>query len=378
MKFETHLQIVRYADEHGIKPAAREFDTTVKTVRKWLRRWLADDRSRRSLVDRSKAPKTCPHKTKPLVEQRVLGARAQAPCFGPKRLKEAFALPVGHSAIARILKQHGLTRRRLKKHEKKRNLLAVKQGFAPFEQLQVDTKYLTDIPYYVAQLQRNPALPTFQYTARDVKTGGLFLGFANELSESHACGFLAAVAAHLERVGFGLKGRLVQTDNGSEFSGAERRQRNDRGFSALVQERLKAHHRFIPPGKKNHQADVETVHHLIELELLDLETYGSRAEFFLKNSAWQLWFNTTRKNGYKGDRTPDTIMLQDAPQRDPRVWMLPALDLDQLLDAHVNSARRGEGKGGYHVPPLPELRLQTTADGASTQPLRHTRADFSI
>jgi len=33
------LELVRYAEEHGIKPAAREFSTTVKTVHKWLRRW---------------------------------------------------------------------------------------------------------------------------------------------------------------------------------------------------------------------------------------------------------------------------------------------------------------------------------------------------
>lgn len=34
---------------------------------------------------------------------------------------------------------------------------------------------------------RNPDLPRFEYTWRDVKTGALFLGFANELSETHAC-----------------------------------------------------------------------------------------------------------------------------------------------------------------------------------------------
>jgi len=32
-------EMVRYAKEHGIKPAARAFGTTPKTVRRWLRRW---------------------------------------------------------------------------------------------------------------------------------------------------------------------------------------------------------------------------------------------------------------------------------------------------------------------------------------------------
>jgi hypothetical protein len=33
------LEMVRYARAQGIKPAARYFHTTVRTVRKWLRRW---------------------------------------------------------------------------------------------------------------------------------------------------------------------------------------------------------------------------------------------------------------------------------------------------------------------------------------------------
>lgn len=32
------FELVRYAREHGVKPAARQFGTTVKTVRKRLRR----------------------------------------------------------------------------------------------------------------------------------------------------------------------------------------------------------------------------------------------------------------------------------------------------------------------------------------------------
>ena len=32
------LRMVLYAKTHGIKPAARVFATTVKTIRKWLRR----------------------------------------------------------------------------------------------------------------------------------------------------------------------------------------------------------------------------------------------------------------------------------------------------------------------------------------------------
>lgn len=55
-KDPTYLrfEMVRYARANGIKACARQFSTTVKTVRKWLRRWQPG--SLRGLTDRSRAP----------------------------------------------------------------------------------------------------------------------------------------------------------------------------------------------------------------------------------------------------------------------------------------------------------------------------------
>jgi transposase InsO family protein len=290
------------------------------------------------------------------VEESIVEARRQAPFMGCERLLEHYpSIAAGRAAVRRVLSQRGLTRRRKKKYETKRDLRAVKAGYSPFAQPQVDAKYLTDIPYYVEQLQRNPRLPRFEYTYRDPKTGGVFLGFSNELSESHACCFMAAVGGHLRRHGFDPAGyATIQTDNGSEFSGAERKTRSDRGFTHVVEDILRARHRFIPPGKKNHQADVETFHNIIEVELFNLETFASRNDFFEKGTLWQWWANTTRKNASKGRRTPDDILLEACPARDSRIWLLPALDLDALLDRRIQYSCKNKNLGGYHVPALLE------------------------
>lgn len=356
MKFDLRLQMVQYGAEHGVKPAARKFGCQVKIVRKWLGRWREANHARSALGDRSRAPKTCPHKTPPSVERQIVGERKKAPCLGARRLKAFCNIPAGEGAIARILRRHGLTRRRKKKYQKKRDMRAVKARYQPFEQLQVDTKHLYDIPYYWEQLMRHSDLPRFQYTSRDVKTGGVFLGFANELSEAHACCFLAAVAAHLRRTGHDPKGfATVQTDNGSEFSGAERKPRPDRGFHHLVEQHIGAHHRFIPPGRKNHQADVESFHERIETEFFDLERFADRPDFLQRASAYLLWWNTVRQNGYKANRSPDQILLEDQPSRPPHVWLLAALDLDHLLALRAAGARANKHPtAGYYVPALPE------------------------
>ena len=49
------LAMVRFAEEKGIKPAAQAFRTTVKTVRKWFRRWIPG--TLEGLQEKSRAPK---------------------------------------------------------------------------------------------------------------------------------------------------------------------------------------------------------------------------------------------------------------------------------------------------------------------------------
>src|ERR1700674_2317896 len=84
------LRLVQYARQHGIKPTARAFVTTVPTVRKWLRRFQQHGPS--GLREHSRAHRHCPHKTSPEIEQQVLALRQKLPTFGAARLKREFDL----------------------------------------------------------------------------------------------------------------------------------------------------------------------------------------------------------------------------------------------------------------------------------------------
>ena len=88
-------------------------------------------------------------------------------------------------AIARILRQEGLTKKRRKKRQKKNDLCAVKAQYRVSERLQADTKPLCDIPAYRPQMQAL-GLPLQHYTVRDVKSGALFIDYADELSTTYA------------------------------------------------------------------------------------------------------------------------------------------------------------------------------------------------
>lgn len=344
-KFSLRLQMALHANTHGVRPTARAFATTPKTVRRWLGRFNQAGRS--ALHDRSRAPLRCPHKTSPYHENRILEARRQTPCFGPRRLKDLFGLKPSTGAIARILRQHGLTRRRRKKHQRKNDLRAIKARYRLFERLQADTKPLYDIPAYWPQM-RARGLPRHQYTWRDVKSGALFIDYADELSATYAILSAQRLLDHLRAFDVDLSETILTTDNGSEFGGADRRER-DRGFHRRVQAQGLTH-RFNPPATPNAHADVETSHRLIEDELFDLERFGSRSEFFEKVATYQRWWNFARPNYSKGGKTPAQFLR--AQGYDPRLLLLTPIDLARRFKTQNYSSILGA-----HVPVLPAINF---------------------
>jgi len=124
-KIQVRLEMVKCAMESGISEAARQFETTRKTVRKWVNRF---DKSLGSLKDHSKAPKRIPHKISPQQEQELLEYLRRFPRWGPDRLKAQFNFPYSTRTIARIFSQHGLTKHRRKKYKKKRELREMKRN----------------------------------------------------------------------------------------------------------------------------------------------------------------------------------------------------------------------------------------------------------
>lgn len=167
-RFDIRLRIVRNAQVEGIRATARAFRCSRNTVRQWLRRYDAEGAG--ALESQSRAPKRIPHKTSKAQERAIVRARRRIPSFGPARLKESLGLEASEGAIARILRERGLTRRPKKKGRKKRDLRAVKAAYRALTHAQVDVKYLTDIANYWPQMQAR-GLPRYQYSWRGPKTG---------------------------------------------------------------------------------------------------------------------------------------------------------------------------------------------------------------
>lgn len=303
--FRFKKQVVQWAQVHGIRPAVTKWCVGRNTVRRWLRNFAKE--GNQGLMDKRKGPRFIPNKTSKEVEQQVIKARLEAPCYGSRRLKYFFELPCSPGAIYRILKAHNLIRKRKKKYQTKNDLREVKAKYKAFGHMQMDVKYLRDIPNYWGQLKPFK-LPHFQYTVRDTKSGMLFLGFSDELSELTARTMIDYVLART-RAQMPDKEIIIQTDNGVEFSGTARHYETAHFSHQLGL--YGAKHVFIPPKMCNANGDVESLHYSIEREFFDLTTFSSRSDFMQKIESYRLFYNLERPNTYKGMKTPWLIAQQD-------------------------------------------------------------------
>lgn len=329
-RFYHRLRMVRHAQEYGLRATARAFRCSRNTVRLWVRRYEGEDEElgagAGALVEKSRAPHRIPHKTLAEEEAKVIEARKKVPHYGPDRLKEWFDLAPSRNAIGRILKDHGLTKPKRKKREKQADLREVKAQYPALTHLQMDVKYLTDIPQYWPQMQA-VGLPKYEYTIRDTKSGATFLGFGHQVTVTYASLLIQRCLNHLERWGIDPKRVTVQTDRGGEFSGGQRRKR-DFGFVHTVEKGCGAEHLYTPPRWPNANADVEALHRLIEEELFDLEVFRDLEDFLRKTTTYQYFFNYARTNSYKGRRTPWEIVQADYPDIQPHILALSPVLLE--------------------------------------------------
>jgi transposase len=351
-QISIRLKIVRYAQQHGNKPAARHYGCCVETVREWRKRF--EDKGTEGLENKSRAPHTCPHKISKGMEEQILQKREKAPCYGPKRLKFFNpSLKASEGAIYRILKEKGVLRKRRKKYRVKQDLRDVKARYQSLTHHQEDVKHLYDIPYYWTQMTTHK-LPKYEYTIRDTKSGFTIVAFANEYSEQYSTMLTETYLSHLKSFGVDLKDVIIQTDNGSEF-GARKRDIKTPGFVNTIMLEWGASHNYIPPGCSNANADVESFHSTVELEFFNLEVFGSREEFFRKTQTYQYFYNFVRPNFSKAGKTPLQIVLEDRPCISPEVLNFPVYDLDALFRQKMELPANN-GRGGY-VPKLPEKVL---------------------
>ena len=321
------LQMIKYAMKYGISAAAKAFKVTRKTVYKWLSRH--EERGYAGLESLSRRPKHSPAETPADIKKQVIAAKKKYKNLGAEQVKVLENLSPCPDTIRKIWRKAGMKpRNRVKKHITKNNLRAEKRKWELFQQIDIDVKYLDDIPNYYIPMKKHK-LPIYQYTARDVTSGCVFWCFAYEKTLTNAVIFLRHLINHLKIHKVDISKISIQTDNGAEFIGAY----NAKSISEFTKtiEAFGMQHFTIPPGAHRFQSDVETFHNIEEVEFFDIEKFNNLTSMLDKTYTYQLFFNLIRPNTYKENQTPWNIVQKKNPKLLKTVCMLRPAILDKMV-----------------------------------------------
>jgi hypothetical protein len=290
--------------------------------------------------------------------------------IGAEQIRAIEGLTVSSRTMRKIWREEGASsRKRRKKHQTKQCLREVKKQWKLFQQIDEDTKDLYDIPEYYPQMMRL-GLPRVQHTARDVSTGLLYMGFAQERSLTNAALFAGYLNQELQRYGADLSRTVRQTDNGSEYIGAITA-KGPSEYTKVIEAIQGQLHRTIPPAAHTFQADVETVHNLVEFEFYEIETnIKDREDFLAKMRTYQLFFNLYRPNSYKEHQTPWQLAKEKQSNLSQQIAMIPPVFIEDLLEIKVENSSRV----GHDVPSTPFSAIRDSRDSRDSRSHERSRS----
>jgi len=319
--------MVVYALTHGISACARKYNTTRRTVQHWVRSFDAKT-GVESLKNKSRVGQNHPQKIPEETRRRILTFRQETKNqLGARPIIDLLGLNCSAKTVNKILKQNGFIKPRPTKWKKRWDMSTIRAQYKPFQKIQIDVKYLNDVPEcYPAYCKGD--IPKFMISARDYKSGWLFLAFSNRL-DSIATGIYAQyLIQNLKKAGLDLSQISFQTDNGKEF--VDRLSYKDTFFQDIL--RGQVDHRVIPPASPRYNSDVESFHGRVESEFLKLEDFSSFPDFMSKALLYNIYFNLFRKNRNRNNLTPADIIYMDNKCLKPMKLIFPPI----LCDAFRN------------------------------------------
>lgn len=153
-----------------------------------------------------------------------------------------------------------------------------KKKLLPWQLIQIDIKYLTDInnlkPYFAKEKNGFKGIRCkYQITARDVCTGSAIVSYCEEKSVTYTKMFLENVLYPFLKQfkGLDLKTITIQTDNGKEntnrLTKTQGKEPEKSAFTLFVEDKFKKHKINIP-GSPTYDSDVESFHWSIERDCL--------------------------------------------------------------------------------------------------------------
>jgi len=292
---QKRLEMVRYANENGYATAAKYFCCTRKTVKKWCRRYNLHGIV--GLKDLSRRPHNSPNKadleTTIKIKDIAIKAKKEKKYITVNNVRKKSGInSYADKTINKYIKKALGERRNKKRPKTNGGSTEWKKQLKPFQLIQIDIKYLTDIdnlkPYFN---DFNNNLAKYQITAVDVATGYPIVAYCDEKSVTYTTMFLENILYPFlnQFPNLNLKNITIQTDNGKEFTNKYTKTKGNEpketAFTLFILENFKKHKTIIP-GHCTAQSDVEHFHWTIERDCLAWEDITNNEELIKETTKY--------------------------------------------------------------------------------------------
>ena len=211
----------RIEDGWTVAAAAESMNISRQCAHKWWGRYL--DEGIGGLEDRSSRPLSCPHRTPPRVERRIVALR-QARKLGPARLAGIVGVPA--STVHRVLVRHGINQLRWMDRPTGRVIRRIETS-RPGELVHIDVKKLARVPdggghrklgrstETKVRAHRSQAGYTHIHTAIDAYSRLAYSEFAGVENTTNCVAFLDRAVAWFATQGITIE--RILTDNGNGY-----------------------------------------------------------------------------------------------------------------------------------------------------------------
>lgn len=281
MLIDKRLEMVRFANENSIKKAARFYSCSKNTVKKWCKRYAIYNLN--GLMDRSRKPKNSPKRISQKDIDKITevskNAKNNKKHITVRNVRKTSGIKKYSDGTINRYINKAVGKKKNRKHKQgKGGDVSWKRKLLPWQLIQVDIKYLTDIdnlkPYFAkAENDYKGIKSKYQITARDVASGAAIIAYCDEKSVTYTKIFLEKILySFLKQFkGLDLKTITIQTDNGKEntnrLAKTKGKEPEKSAFTVFVEDKFKKHKLNIP-GSPTYDSDVESFHWSIERDCL--------------------------------------------------------------------------------------------------------------
>lgn len=245
-------KICEYALKYGKMKAHEMYGASRPSIDRWLKRY---DGTKASLNEYSRRPKSHPNQSTPEEVKLIVKLWHKNKEFGLDylygKLKREHGYKRCRETVYNVLRREKLIYKPEKKKRKRANKVYY-GATIPGEKLQMDVKYVPT--ECVPEKYRKDGIKFYQYTIIDEATSLRYINWFDSKDSSTTVKFVIQARKY-----FPFKFKMIQTDNGSEFTN---RFANTKAISLLdkylIQEGIE--HKLTKPATPWHNGRVERSH----------------------------------------------------------------------------------------------------------------------